>query len=48
MKFRKKPVVIDAVQYLSDEKTYNQIIHIGCPRIEHEDHWAIPTLEGEM
>lgn len=47
-KFRKKPVVIEAVQYLGDEATYNEIIEMGCPRIERENDWAIPTLEGEM
>lgn len=47
-KFRKKPVVIDAVQYLSDEKTFNEIIAMGCPRVEKDTHWVIPTLEGEM
>lgn len=47
-KFRKKPVVIEAIQYLGDEATLNQIIAMGCPRVEREDDWAIPTLEGEM
>lgn len=46
--FRKKPVVIEAVQYLSDEATYNAIIEMGCPRIEKLAYWAIPTLEGDM
>ena len=47
-KFRKKPVVIEAVQYLGNEATYNEIISMGCPRVERENDWAIPTLEGEM
>ena len=47
-KFRKKPVEIEAVQYLGNEATYNEIISMGCPRVERENDWAIPTLEGEM
>lgn len=47
-KYKKKPVVIEAIQYISDEDSYNAIIRMGCPHIEHEDHWTIVTLEGEM
>ena len=47
-KYRKRPVVIEAVQYAADEESYNAIIKLGCPRVEYADYWAIPTLEGEM
>ncbi len=51
-KFRKKPVVIDAVQWRGDnlaevqslakDNSFNQVIDIGAGRL------AIPTLEGTM
>lgn len=51
MKFRKKPVVIDAVQYVGDENSWNAIVQMGCPTDQHdtdEESFRIPTLEGDM
>ncbi len=50
MKFRKKPVVIEAVQYRGDEKSYNALIRMGCVPQQHAadgDSIRIVTLEGE-
>jgi hypothetical protein len=58
--FRKKPVVIEAVQYLSPDIDY---LLKFCPTLEPTEHWGgacgepncignwnlyIPTLEGKM
>lgn len=50
MKFRKKPVIIEAVQYTADEASYNAIIAMGCKpnQSEHDgSNIRITTLEGE-
>ena len=47
MKFRKKPVVIDAVQYTGDNST--EIIRfMGCPDDAEAFDETINTLEGEL
>ena len=52
-KYRKKPVVIDAVQYLPhDEAASEQLLHHldGCTgwHVVEGPAIVIPTLEGEM
>jgi len=52
MKFRKKPVVIEAVQWLGTKKTWDEVMRLGHFRWnpgEAEslaDEWYIETLEG--
>lgn len=54
MKFRKKPVVIDAIQFASNSPMeYDEIISFCPTAIYNSDdadypHWLIPTLEGTM
>lgn len=51
MKFRKKPVVIDAEQFLPDEnKIPDGVISDGNgdPRKDQRYSWIINTLEGNM
>ena len=51
MKFRKKPVVIEAVQFIGGRESADEVLafmeHRGC---WHHNHGtiAIPTLEGTM
>ena len=54
MKFRKKPVVIEAIQFIGSEDSLCEILHFmrGMSsalvlRSEHGDIF-IPTLEGKM
>ena len=52
MKFRKKPVVIDAIQFLGDDKNVIECMDF-CQSITKETYRAnntltIPTLEGKM
>lgn len=50
MKYRKKPVVIEAIQYKGDEQSWNALIRFGCKPYQFEEHGSnimIPTLEGE-
>ena len=52
MKYRKKPVVIDAIQW--DGKATSQVKQFMLPSMPHFDHWdggmhvGIKTLEGTM
>ncbi len=54
MKFRKKPVVIDAVQFLGTEESGELVVNELSENlviiIHDGDHWEldIPTLEGTM
>ena len=51
MKFRKKPVEIEAVQWLATKASWDEILAMGCPAmpgIMGTDTFLIPTLEGEM
>ena len=57
MKFRKKPVVVDAIQYLPNEQSVNAIMELassGTRTVENfvspEGHYNmyIETLEGKM
>lgn len=51
MKYRKKPVVIDAEQWLSSSDSWNKIKEMGCPTEPGEmgsRSFYIPTLEGKM
>ena len=45
MKFRKKPVVVEAVQW---DGTEESAIGIGLVRSGHYKRWGIFTLEGFM
>lgn len=52
MKFRKKPVIIEAIQFLGDAVNLRECFHF-CPPLIHETYRAngtltIPTLEGKM
>lgn len=48
MKFRKKPVVIEAVQYLGGEESQDDICDfVGSDLVVTDDCLIIPTLEGE-
>lgn len=50
-KFRKKPVVIDAVQWEATQKSWEEISNLGCPTKPGEmgsESFLIPTLEGDM
>lgn len=47
MKYRKKPIVIDAIQYTG--KNVNEIVlFTGKHNIDYGDHLRIKTLEGTM
>ena len=49
--FRKKPVVIEAVQWLGTTDSFNELKNLGYPHNAYEAGAAsitIPTLEGEM
>jgi len=50
MKFQKKPVVIEAVQYLGERNAAEMLEHLeGCVGwLQHERGICIPTLEGMM
>lgn len=45
--YRKKPVVIEAVQWTGDN--WNELMELGCACSQTKDNKIlIPTLEGEM
>lgn len=52
MKFRKKPVVIEAVQWLGNKESWDKIQRIGCidiiPGEIGGNFFFIKTLEGNM
>lgn len=51
MKFRKKPVEVEAVQWLATKQSWDEILAMGCHPIAGimgTDSFIIPTLEGEM
>lgn len=51
MKYRKKPVVIESIQWEGTKKSWDEIKAMGCPTIPGEmgtDTFLIPTLEGNM
>ena len=50
MKFRKKTVVIEAVQWTVNIESEEEIKAMGCPivPIPMTDYLVIPTLEGAM
>lgn len=49
MKYRKKPVIIDAIQYLQDVNWKEVKTFAGdCLIPAERPNWAIKTLEGEM
>jgi len=45
MKYRKKPIVIEAVQW--NGHNFEELKLLGV-KYEYEDHLVIPTLEGDM
>lgn len=50
-KFRKKPVVIEAIQWDGSEQSWNNIINMGCTPDQTEgmgNAISIATLEGVM
>jgi len=52
VKYRKKPVVIDAVQWMGDKKSWDGIIAMGLdkwkPGPMGSNSFYIVTLEGDM
>lgn len=51
MKYRKKPVVIDAIQYMRDANLADCLDFCGNDNIKYdpeENEFYIPTLEGNM
>lgn len=50
MKYRKKPVVIDAIRYIPDSPTINKLAEFmgGSVQINKENKVVIQTLEGEL
>jgi len=51
VKYRKKPVAIEAVQWHGDDRNEEELLHHldGCTGWHMNDEGiAIPTLEGEM
>lgn len=46
MKFRKKPVVIEAVQYDGTKENLAAILRLGNSIMLYSDHLVIKTLEG--
>jgi len=48
MKYRKKPVIITAIQWKGDNES--EIMHFigGCTLPIEDDKLIIPTLEGDM
>lgn len=47
MKFRKKPVVIEAVQYDGTKLAIAEIMRLGNGIMLYPDHLVIKTLEGD-
>ena len=55
MKYRKKPVVIEAVQFLNDDKSYEVLHWVNVGQVKNGGQLAswgngvliIPTLEGD-
>lgn len=48
MKYRKKPIIIDAIKY---DGTLESIVPLGMPEVCQDfisDDLIIPTLEGDM
>jgi hypothetical protein len=48
MKFRKKPVVIDAVRYMGEPSDLPDDMGEAITRYSRDDSCFIATLEGEM
>lgn len=50
MKWRKKPVIIDAVQWKADKKSWDEIVAMGTPwkpGVMGSETFYIETLEGD-
>jgi hypothetical protein len=48
MKFRKKPLVIEAVQFIGNVAECLTFCPIAREPVDNKDNLIIPTLEGEM
>jgi hypothetical protein len=48
MKFRKKPLVIEAVQFIGNDAECLAFCPIAREPVDNKDNLIIPTLEGEM
>lgn len=50
MKYRKKPVVIEAIQWAANIDSFNEIKNFGAPISWNyiDDHLNVETLEGVM
>ena len=48
MKYRKKPVVIEAMQYDGTLMGLHECVLFCGKLVKHEDSWCIETLEGFM
>jgi len=48
MKFRKKPLVIEAVQFIGNDAECLAFCPIAKDPVDNKDNLIIPTLEGEM
>lgn len=48
MKFRKKPLVIEAVQFIGNYAECLAFCPIAKDPVDNKDTLIIPTLEGEM
>ena len=46
MKFRKKPVIIEAIQYDGSKENIANILKLGNSIMLYSDHLVIKTLEG--
>ena len=46
MKFRKKPVIIEAIQYDGSKENIASILKLGNSIMLYSDHLVIKTLEG--
>jgi hypothetical protein len=48
MKFRKKPVVIDAIRFTGNDSECMDFCPIARDPVDNRPNLIIPTLEGEM
>ncbi len=53
MKFRKKPVIIDAVRFSASDKSSHDHVNFGYPKVDATPHpmdgkYWVETLEGHL
>lgn len=48
MKFRQKPVVVEAIKFRGKDQSQELLMFVGHYLVNHENEFFIETLEGEM